>query len=69
MSLAEVWKDEPLAYMSMCPVKMPNFFIMAGPNGAPGAGSTVPMSEVVAEYIAKCIRKMQREMIKSMVVK
>jgi cation diffusion facilitator CzcD-associated flavoprotein CzcO len=69
VSLDDVWDPEPVAYMSMCPAKMPNFFLFVGPNGAPGAGSTIQMSECAAEYMIKCIRKLQRENIRSMVVK
>lgn len=69
VSLDDVWRDEPIAYMSMCPAKMPNFFLFVGPNGAPGAGSTIQMSECAAEYMIKAIQKLQRENLNSMVVK
>jgi len=48
---------------------MPNLFLMFGPNSAPFAGSIVHVFEAAAGYIIKCIQKMQREYIKSMVVK
>jgi hypothetical protein len=47
---------------------MPNFFLYLGPNGGPGAGSTVHFLEIVAEYMIKCILKLQTQYIKSMVV-
>lgn len=47
---------------------MPNFFSFLGPNGAPGTGGTLHLIEVACEYQIKCIQKMQREYIKSMVI-
>jgi hypothetical protein len=52
----------------MCPPEMPNFFLYQGPNGGPGAGSAVPFLEHQAEYMIKCIEKLQLQNIKSMVV-
>ncbi|CAG9961945.1 unnamed protein product [Clonostachys byssicola] len=66
VSLDKLWEDEPAAYMSMCPPEMPNCFFFVGPNGAPGAGSTIQMSEVTCEYMIKCILKIQRENIRWM---
>ncbi|KAH9234571.1 hypothetical protein K456DRAFT_1835234 [Colletotrichum gloeosporioides 23] len=69
VSLDDLWEEEPGAYMSMCPPEMPNCFFFVGPNGAPGAGSTIQMSEVTCEYMIKCILKLQRENLKYMVPK
>ncbi|XXH00789.1 hypothetical protein Hte_007140 [Hypoxylon texense] len=66
VSLDELWDEEPGAYMSIFPPKMPNMFLFVGPNGAPGAGSTIQMSECTCEYMIKCIRKIQRENLRSM---
>lgn len=52
--------------MSICPPQMPNMFLFVGPNGAPGAGSTIQMSECVCEYIIQCIQKLQRENLRWM---
>ncbi|VUC29945.1 unnamed protein product [Clonostachys rosea] len=68
-SLSELWDDEPGAYMSIFPPQMPNMFLFVGPNGAPGAGSTIHMSECTCEYMIKCILKMQRENIRWMQAK
>ncbi|KAK6366885.1 hypothetical protein LTS17_010436 [Exophiala oligosperma] len=67
-SLGEIWDPIPEAYLSMCPPSMPNFFLYQGPNGGPGAGSAVPFLEYEAEYMIKCIQKVQMQHIKSMVV-
>ncbi|KAL3295207.1 flavin-binding monooxygenase [Colletotrichum asianum] len=69
VSLDDLWEEEPGAYMSMCPPEMPNCFFFVGPNGAPGAGSTIQMSEVTCEYMIKCILKLQRENLKYLVPK
>ncbi|KAK1856070.1 flavin-binding monooxygenase [Colletotrichum chrysophilum] len=69
VSLDDLWEEEPGAYMSMSPPEMPNCFFFVGPNGAPGAGSTIQMSEVTCEYMIKCILKLQRENLKYMVPK
>lgn len=44
-------------------------FTFLGPNGAPGTGGTLHLIEVACEYMIKCIQKLQREYIKSMVIK
>lgn len=69
VSLGEVYDPVPEAYLSMCPAKMPNYFIYLGPNGGPGTGSTIIMLEQVADYICKSVSKLQREGLKSMVPK
>ena len=51
VSLDDLWKGEPGAYMSICPPQMPNLFLFVGPNGAPGVGSTIHMSECACEYM------------------
>ena len=48
---------------------MPNMFIYFGPNGGPMTGSTVLMLEWICDYATAAILKLQREYIKSMVVK
>lgn len=69
VSLADVYDPTPEAYLSMCPAKMPNYFVYLGPNGGPGTGSTVIMLEQVADYICQSVSKLQREGLKSMVAK
>jgi hypothetical protein len=69
ITLGEVWDPTPEAYLSMCPEKMPNYFLYLGPNGGPGTGSTIILLEQVANYICKAVSKLQREGLKSMVAK
>lgn len=68
-SLGEHWKDRAETYMSLATDEFPNFYIMLGPNAAIGTGSLTMMIESVGDYIVKCIRKQQKEHIKSMVAK
>lgn len=44
-------------------------FLFVGPNGAPGAGSTIHMSECACEYMIKCVQKIQRENLRWMMAK
>ncbi|KAL4862560.1 hypothetical protein BDV12DRAFT_42067 [Aspergillus spectabilis] len=69
-NLQALWdNDVPEAYMSLAPQKMPNYFCFLGPNGGPGLGSTVPFLEAQGKYMIQCIKKLQREWLKSMVIK
>lgn len=69
ISIDDVWQPDPIGYMSILPPKMPNLFLFVGPNGGSGAGSTIQMSEWVAEYVFKCIQKLQREIRKTILAK
>ena len=69
VTLKEMWDPDPIAYMSINPPKMPNMFLMFGPNSAPASASIVHTFEGAASYIIKCIQKIQQEYLKSMVCK
>jgi hypothetical protein len=66
ITVGQMWDERPSAYMSMCVPNIPNMFIYLGPNGGPGAGSFIAMLECVAEYVIKCVQKLQLEYIGSM---
>ncbi|KAI9743683.1 MAG: hypothetical protein M1818_002999 [Claussenomyces sp. TS43310] len=68
VNLNDVWDPTPECYFGMCPPKMPNMFRFLGPNGGPGTGSLIHLIECACEYMIKCVQKMQREYIKSMVI-
>ncbi|KAH7376842.1 cyclohexanone monooxygenase [Plectosphaerella cucumerina] len=68
ISLDEVWTPEPEAYLSIMPVKMPNLFLYLGPNGAPNS-TMIVMIEFQCDYMIKCVQKLQREHLRSMVPK
>lgn len=57
------------AIMVSSPPKMPNMCRFIGPNGAPGTGGLIQVVESACEFMIKTIQKLQREYIKSIVVK
>ena len=59
----------PETYLSMCMDGYPNFFTILGPNSLIGTGSLTMILESECDYIIKCVRKLQRENIRSMDVK
>lgn len=58
----------PETYLSLATDGFPNYFMMLGPNAAIGTGPLTPMIEAGGDYIIKCIRKLQKENIKTMEV-
>ncbi|EEA22676.1 hypothetical protein TMatcc_001518 [Talaromyces marneffei ATCC 18224] len=67
ISLAEKWKDIPETYISLATNEFPNYFICLGPNAALGHGSLILLIENEIDYITKCVAKLQRDNIRSMV--
>lgn len=68
-TLQDHWADRATNYLSLATDGFPNYFLMLGPNGAIGEGSLTMMIESTGDYILKSIRKIQKENIKSMVIK
>jgi hypothetical protein len=68
-TIAQKFSPFPQTYLSMVTDGFPNYFMMLGPNAAIGTGSLTMMMEMEGDYIVKCIRKMQKEDIRSMDVK
>ncbi|KAK4548067.1 hypothetical protein LTR36_010787 [Oleoguttula mirabilis] len=68
-TLQEHWQKRATNYLSLATDKFPNHFFMLGPNGAIGEGSLTQMIENTGTYILKAIRKIQRDNIRSMVIK
>lgn len=69
LSLEEKWEKRAVTYMGHSVSSFPNLFTMLGPNSAIGTGSLTNMIQNVGDYIIRCIRKIQKENIASMVVK
>jgi len=67
--LQDHWHERATNYLSLATDGFPNHFMMLGPNGAIGEGSLTMMIECTGDYICKAIRKLQKDNIKSMVVK
>ncbi|NEO02856.1 MAG: hypothetical protein F6K50_48285 [Moorea sp. SIO3I7] len=68
-SLAEIWGNEPEAYLGISVPKFPNFFSLLGPNTGLGHSSVILMVECQVNYIIGCLNKMLREDWKSLEVK
>lgn len=69
LTLASRFTPLPEAYLSLAVDSFPNYFMMLGPNSAIGAGSLNVILEAEGDYIAKCIRKLQKEDYATMTVK
>jgi hypothetical protein len=67
--LSRHWQQRATNYLSLATDNFPNMYMMLGPNAAIGSGSLTMMIESVGDYIIKCIRKQQKENIRSMSVK
>ena len=67
--LRKEWSAPPRHYMSLAAGGIPNYFIAAGPNCPIANGSLVYALENIVDYTFQCVKKMQTEGIKSMVVK
>ncbi|CAK3887878.1 sterigmatocystin biosynthesis monooxygenase stcW [Lecanosticta acicola] len=68
-TMQEHWHDRATNYLSLATDGFPNHFFMLGPNGAIGEGSLTMMIESTGDYIVKAIRKLQKDNLKSMVIK
>ena len=68
-TIKQHWSQRASTYLSLTTDDFPNHFLMLGPNAAIGSGSLTMMIESVGDYIVKCIRKLQKENIKSMCIK
>ncbi|KAF2115611.1 hypothetical protein BDV96DRAFT_492666 [Lophiotrema nucula] len=69
LPLTKKWENRATTYLSHSIAHFPNMFTMLGPNAAIGSGSLTGMIEFVGSYIVKAIRKIQKDNIRSMVVR
>ncbi|KIW17912.1 hypothetical protein PV08_05107 [Exophiala spinifera] len=65
-TLSDRWEPYPEAYMSVAVDDFPNYFTMVGPGSGVASGSLTKIIESVGDYVIKCIRKLQKEDIRSM---
>lgn len=68
-TLRDHWQHRATSYLSLATDGFPNLFMMLGPNSAIGSGSLTMMIESTGDYIVKCVRKIQRDNIRSMAVR
>lgn len=58
-SLADVWKDRPVAYLGCQVPGFPNLFVTSGPNGNSNhAAAHNFLAETVAHYVIECVQTM-----------
>ena len=70
VSLADVWNNDPRAYLGIAVPNFPNFFMMGGPNTGLGhGGSTIFQAESQARYISAMIVQMIEDGIFSVEVR
>lgn len=68
-TLQDHWRRRAQSYLSIAADGFPNHFMMLGPNSAIGSGSLTMMIESTGDYIVKCVRKIQKDNIRSMAVR
>ncbi|OAL43338.1 FAD/NAD(P)-binding domain-containing protein [Pyrenochaeta sp. DS3sAY3a] len=65
-NLQDIWsKEVPKAYMSCAVPEFPNYFTFLGPNAPIGHGSVFTITEQIAKYLVRIIRKCQIEGIRA----
>ncbi|KAH6672045.1 putative sterigmatocystin biosynthesis monooxygenase stcW [Halenospora varia] len=68
-TLEEDWTSGPNMYLGLSAPRFPNFYTIVGPGATWSSGTLLPSIETSVEYAVKCMRKMQKEQIRSMDVK
>jgi len=59
VDLDEVWKDGPVAYLSVAVPGFPNFFMLNGPNGPVGNFSLIEVAEMQVGYILQLVEQVR----------
>jgi len=59
VNLDDVWKDGPLAYLSVAVPGFPNFFMLNGPNGPVGNFSLIEVAEMQVGYILQLVEQIR----------
>jgi cation diffusion facilitator CzcD-associated flavoprotein CzcO len=60
VSLLDAWNGSPRAYLGTAVAGFPNMFVLVGPNSAGGYNSIIFTSESHINYVAECVREMER---------
>ncbi|KAF5499652.1 FAD-binding monooxygenase moxY [Colletotrichum fructicola] len=69
-NLADVWKDDPAAYLALAVNGFPNFMLGSlGPNAPLAHGALTHVLEAALTYVCRVIRKIQVDNIRSIDVK
>jgi cation diffusion facilitator CzcD-associated flavoprotein CzcO len=59
VTLDDVWRDSPSAYMSVSMPDFPNFFMLNGPNGPVGNFSLIDVAELQFAYIMQLVDRVR----------
>ncbi len=68
-TLLEAWDGSPRAYLGTAVAGFPNLFFLVGPNSAGGYNSIIFSSESHINYVARCVREMERANVASVEVR
>ena len=68
-TLLEAWEGSPRAYLGTAVAGFPNLFFLVGPNSAGGYNSIIFSSESHINYVARCVREMERANVASVEVR
>ncbi|EIM83202.1 FAD/NAD-P-binding domain-containing protein [Stereum hirsutum FP-91666 SS1] len=69
LSLLSRWTPHAESYLSLAVDGFPNMFLSLGPNSSLNSGSLLVLIEKQVDYAVECVRKLQRERLRSMEVK
>lgn len=69
VSLREKFNPHPVTYLALCVDEFPNCFFVGGPNALLTSASYMTLLDKKVMYAVEATRKLQRERIKSIVVK
>ncbi|WP_299563250.1 NAD(P)-binding domain-containing protein [uncultured Mycolicibacterium sp.] len=58
--LRDLWRDGAYAYLGMAVPRMPNFFMLYGPNTNVGSNSVLFVLEAQARYVVRALRHLRR---------
>ncbi|KPM42343.1 hypothetical protein AK830_g4202 [Neonectria ditissima] len=64
VDLQQEWAEDPESYISVAVPKIPNYFMMMGPNCLGGHGSLVESLNWTGDYFVKWVKKMATEDIR-----
>jgi cation diffusion facilitator CzcD-associated flavoprotein CzcO len=68
-SLLDHWQGSPRAYLGTAVPAFPNLFFIVGPNSAGGFNSIIFTSEAHINYVARCLKEMDRQGVDTVEVK
>jgi cation diffusion facilitator CzcD-associated flavoprotein CzcO len=68
-SLQDTWKEDVVTYLGISVPRLPNFFMVLGPNTGVGSGSLLIVMEQQVAYVVEALNKIRREGYRSLCVR